>query len=70
MQKTENDNVEPKLQTLTDIEDETDQDKKDYLETAIYFNIGRFNNDTTKSRMKIEDQHRRYFTCSLHAAVD
>ena len=37
MQKTGNDYVEPKPQTLTEIEDETDEDKKGYLQTAIDF---------------------------------
>ena len=38
LQKTEIDYIESKSQTVIEIEDETDQDKKGYLLTAIDFN--------------------------------
>ena len=38
MQKAENDYIEPKLQTVIEFEDESDQDKKHYLQRAIDFN--------------------------------
>ena len=38
LQKAENNYIEPKLQTVIEFEDESDQDKKHYLQRAIDFN--------------------------------
>ena len=57
MQKTENDYVGPKLQTLIENEDQIDQNKKQYLQTAIDFNKV----DLTP-HVKIKEE--QYFRCS------
>ena len=57
MQKTENDYVGPKLQTLIENEDQIDQNKKQYLQTAIDFNKV----DLT-THVKIKEE--QYFRCS------
>ena len=59
MQKTEIDYIESNSQTVIEIEDETDQDKKDYLLTAIDFNKV----NLTKA-WENQEKNRRYFRCS------